>query len=278
MGSLWGLIERLLVALGLWPKKQVTVTGHQVAGDWRDDEDEDEDEPRQAKGERRYPYRLRDDFLSPAELSFFRVLQVAADGWAVALAKVSLGDLFYAASGDSGENRAYRNKIDRKHVDFLLCDPRTIAPLVGIELDDRSHQRADRQRRDSFVERVFGAAGLPLARVPARRAYAPAELRAMLRQQAGLGAAEPVASQAPVVMEPAAVTAPVWAAPAIAPVAPAAAPAAPRPALAVAAAPNCPRCGAPMVLRTIRSGERAGAKLWGCRDYPRCRGVRAWSG
>ena len=30
----------------------------------------------------------------------------------------------------------YWNKINRKHVDFLICDDETLKPLVGIELDD----------------------------------------------------------------------------------------------------------------------------------------------
>ncbi|GAB6068877.1 hypothetical protein JCM13664_21980 [Methylothermus subterraneus] len=37
--------------------------------------------------------------------------------------------------------------------------------------------------------------------------------------------------------------------------------------------PNCPRCGKPMVLRTARSGRKAGSQFWGCSDYPKCKGV-----
>ena len=37
-----------------------------------------------ASGMARLPYRLRDDFLSPAELSFYRVLQAAvSDEWTI---------------------------------------------------------------------------------------------------------------------------------------------------------------------------------------------------
>ena len=46
------------------------------------------------------PYRLTDKFLSPAELNFYRVLRTAVGDWAVICPKVSLGDLFYAKSGD----------------------------------------------------------------------------------------------------------------------------------------------------------------------------------
>lgn len=38
-------------------------------------------------------------------------------------------------------------------------------------LDDNSHQRADRQECDAFVDEVFNAAGLPLAHIPVRRVY-----------------------------------------------------------------------------------------------------------
>lgn len=41
------------------------------------------------------PYRLRDDFLSPAELSFYRVLCQAVGDQYVILAKVNLADLLF---------------------------------------------------------------------------------------------------------------------------------------------------------------------------------------
>ncbi len=38
--------------------------------------------------------------------------------------------------------------------------------------------------------------------------------------------------------------------------------------------PQCPRCHAPMVLRTGQSGLRKGQKFWGCSNYPACRCTR----
>ncbi len=35
----------------------------------------------------------------------------------------------------------------------------------------------------------------------------------------------------------------------------------------------CPRCGAPMVLRTAKRGARAGKQFYGCSKYPACRGI-----
>jgi restriction system protein len=38
-------------------------------------------------------------------------------------------------------------------------------------------------------------------------------------------------------------------------------------------APSCPKCGAPMVLRTARKGAHAGGQFWGCPKYPACNGI-----
>ncbi|MFQ5420688.1 MAG: DUF2726 domain-containing protein [Anaerolineae bacterium] len=191
------------------------------------------------EGDIRLPYRLRNDFLSPAELNFYRVLHTAVSDWAIIFTKVNLGDLFYAQTGDRGQNQTYRNKINRKHVDFLLCDLQTVQPVIGVELDDKSHRRPDRQKRDAFVDRVFAAAGLPLVHVLVQRSYHTGELAALLHQAAGTPA-EPFPETT---------------------------------AIADTSAPNCPKCGTSMVLRTARSGKNKGGLFWGCPNYPHCRSI-----
>lgn len=102
------------------------------------------------------------ELLSNAEFEFYRALRVAIGESVTICPKVSLGDLFYTKSGDYAQNLTARNHIERKHVDFLLCDPTTMRPLMGIELDDKSNQREDRKERDRLINGVFEAAGLPL--------------------------------------------------------------------------------------------------------------------
>lgn len=187
------------------------------------------------------PYRLRDDFLSPAELSFYKVLQLVVKDRATISTKVNLADLFFVLRGEG--QQSYRNKIDRKHVDFLLCDLATMKPLAGIELDDASHQRADRIERDQFVDSVFQTAGLPLLHFPVRQSYNVAELSAVFAPWLS-----PQARQLPH-------------------------PTPPVPA-AISGPPNCPKCGTPMVQRTATKGDNKGKMFWGCANYPRCREVR----
>src|SRR5450432_4184886 len=137
----FGLLRRVLIAIGLSHEKvddAVEFIDDLLTGD----------ETSEAAANRppEFPYHLRDHFLSPAELSFYRVLRSTVAGRAVLNSKVALADVFWVKSPDDHSRfRVYTNKIDRKHVDFLLCDAATMQPILGIELDDKSHQRPDRQ-------------------------------------------------------------------------------------------------------------------------------------
>ena len=87
------------------------------------------------------PYRVKDDFLSDAELSFYKVLESVLGSKLAIQSKVRLADIFFVARPH--ENQSFRNKISQKHLDFLICNPKTMRPLFGIELDDASHKRAN---------------------------------------------------------------------------------------------------------------------------------------
>ena len=189
-----------------------------------------------------YPYYQVDEFISAAELNFFFNLKAAVGDSVHIFLKVKLRDLFYAKTGDFGKNRTYTNKIDRKHVDFLLCDPKTLKPILGIELDDKSHQRADRQERDNFVNHVFEAAKLPLMHVSVQSSYSQSELKSKLSvylsgKQMNKEQLEPVKGSSP----------------------------------------RCPKCGSEMVLRTTKRGDNQGGKFWGCSKYPECRGIAEYT-
>ncbi len=41
------------------------------------------------------------------------------------------------------------------------------------------------------------------------------------------------------------------------------------------AQPTCPKCGAPMVLRTAKKGNNSGNQFYGCTNFPKCRGVKS---
>jgi len=76
-----------------------------------------------------------------------------------------------------GQNwRGAFKHINEKSVDFVLCDKAYIAPKLVIELDDRSHERIDRQERDIEVESILAGANLPLLRLENHGSFKPEEL------------------------------------------------------------------------------------------------------
>src|SRR5882762_8001679 len=133
----------------------------------------------QMAGRRKGVYYLLKSVFTPAERVFLPALERAVPDGVRVFGKVRLEDIFGVARGLSGPERlAARNKINRKHVDFLLVRERDLAPLAGIELDDSSHEAEDRRQRDIFVDSAFASASLPLLHVPVEKAYHHADLRA----------------------------------------------------------------------------------------------------
>lgn len=133
------------------------------------------------RGERPLPYFSREFLLTRGEAAFYQTLRRAVPGHLMICPKVRMGDLIHC-SGEAWK-AGFGGKISQKHVDFTLADCETTAIALVIELDDRSHQRADRQERDQFVDRAFAAAGIPILRVPAAASYDVRALRAQIAER-----------------------------------------------------------------------------------------------
>lgn len=119
---------------------------------------------------RRLPYEKRASLLTQSEQSFFNVLREAVDDqWSIQ-AMVRMADLIRVRP-NTPKYQAWQNRIQAKHIDFLLCDPKTLEVKLAVELDDKSHQRPDRVERDRFVEQALADAGVPLMRLDVQHEY-----------------------------------------------------------------------------------------------------------
>lgn len=184
----------------------------------------------------RMPYRLREKFLSATELALFRVLQNMAGKHYVICPKVALNDIFYIVRPN--ENVHFFNKIFRKHVDFLFCDPKSLYPAFGIELVKPVSKNETRET-DQFMEDLFLSAGLPLVHVPSNDTYSQEDLTELF--QLAIYKVKETKSL--------------------------------RSASRVDSVPMCPVCGRMMVLRMHRTGPHKGKMYYGCMDSPRCNGM-----
>ena len=184
------------------------------------------------------PYRLREYFLSKPEISLFRLLHKMVGDRYVICPKVALTDIFTIIRPN--ENVHFYNKIFRKHVDFLLCDPQTLKPALAVELV-KPIARTETRASDHFMEELFSDEGIPLAHIPLGENYEVADL-VNLFTIAVMKTKDAAHHHANLVGD---------------------------------SVPMCPVCGKMMVLRIHRDGAKAGKKYYGCMDSPRCAGVVA---
>jgi hypothetical protein len=126
----------------------------------------------------RFGYDRIEGLFTPAERSFLGVLEQIVGTRYRIFGKVRLADIIQTPKGLSNSARTSAfNRICARHVDFALCDPRTFEIIGVIELDDASHGRESRRKRDRFVDEALTAARVPFVRIAAQRGYAVAEIR-----------------------------------------------------------------------------------------------------
>lgn len=96
-------------------------------------------------------------FLTQNELKNYRTLNEAAmrKGYMVNC-KVRLADI--VKPRNDPQYMANFSRIKAKHVDFVIVDQNMRIKAI-IELDDSSHDRADRKQRDQFVDSILRECG-----------------------------------------------------------------------------------------------------------------------
>lgn len=204
----------------------------------------------------------QENLFSSAERSFLGVLEQSLEGRYRLFGKVRLGDIIKPAKGLSRSSRTSAlNKINLKHVDFVVCSLSDHAVMGVVELDDQSHGKADRAGRDEFVDRALASAGIPIARFSAKKGYVVQEVRAQLAE--AFGTPHEIPETESVVSEPSPVADHILGTDLQQPVS------------QEEVAPSCPKCNAAMVKRQAKQGLHAGKYFWACSSYPKCRQVVA---
>lgn len=108
-----------------------------------------------------HPYQKRFGILTNAEKEYFFIIKELIGNRYLIFPQLSIDRIIWINSTKE-QFWHYKKQVDRKTVDFVLVDPQTTEPKLIIELDDRSHDKPDRIRRDKFVDSVFAGAGIPI--------------------------------------------------------------------------------------------------------------------
>jgi uncharacterized protein DUF2726/topoisomerase-like DNA binding C4 zinc finger protein len=205
------------------------------------------------------PYFKISNLLTPAELSFYHVLKIAISDQYDISAKVRLADLISVHKGKTKAEwgKAF-NRIKSKHIDFVLCDKQNSEILCAIELDDQSHAKASRIKRDDFVEKALGVARLPLLRFDVTQSYQSQDIfqkiQATIKPEIKVTDENVGVSSVKVQGGPNSVLS----------------------GLHETGNKMCPECGIPLVQRESKRGKNAGNIFWGCSNFPQCRYLEAY--
>jgi very-short-patch-repair endonuclease len=134
--------------------------------------------PGLVKGQIEFPYQKEHALFTPAERAFFEVLEPTLGNQFRVLGKVRLADVIRVKPGLSGSARQQAfNRIQSKHLDFVVCDPKDLSVQFVVELDDSSHQQSRRQDRDEFLDKALAAAGVPVFHFAVKRTYSVQDIR-----------------------------------------------------------------------------------------------------
>ncbi len=113
-------------------------------------------------------YKKKEKIMNESEQALFISLRKALGDEYVVLSKVRIEDFVEVSKknvSDYNNRWSLRGRIKSRHVDFLICDLTNTKPLLAIELDGKSHNDAQRQSRDQFVDELYKAIDLPIEHI-----------------------------------------------------------------------------------------------------------------
>lgn len=121
-------------------------------------------------------YVKKDFLLTQTELKFYRLLKQITD-------ELNLVVCPQVALYQVVQNKNFKdfNKIQNKSIDFVIAEPNLKIKLC-IELDDYTHRREKRIKRDEFLNKLFNDLEIKLLRIPVQNYYNLEELKKKIEE------------------------------------------------------------------------------------------------
>ncbi len=125
-------------------------------------------------------------FYSVSEYKFFKLLmEIYSDQYYI-FPQINISHLIEPRDKEFFQHRKDRSRIEKKSVDFVICDKVRVKPLVVIELDGHTHNWESRIKRDDFVNNLMNDVQLPILRIRTEnidKKYIKEEVDKMLSQK-----------------------------------------------------------------------------------------------
>jgi hypothetical protein len=197
------------------------------------------------------PFERADALISPNQQSVLFLLEKALDRRYSLFSKIRLQDVVRVnADLSPGHQKAAIKRLSSETLDLVICE-KVNAAILGVVLLDGEAASPDnnRVRRETDVDLVLAAAGIPVVHLNASKSYSLDDIRIEVSRTIFLKWRRHNAAQLSEVVKDDGMS-------------------------KNAGFGFCSVCGAPLVKRIARKGAHAGKHFLACSNYPRCKHVR----
>lgn len=115
-------------------------------------------------------YKARTELLAPQEVALYETLCEIFGTRNEVLLKVSLAEVV-AIPGSDRRYLSHWRRVQRRTLDFLICSPPTMIPILGVKVESEGETRKRRKGGRDVMDKVLEDIGLPLLRLKAREKY-----------------------------------------------------------------------------------------------------------
>ena len=112
-------------------------------------------------------FEIRERFLSDDELRCYRVLSEAVASGTIVCPKPRVLETLRVLNAHEHLEDALR--VDRKHIDFLLCSDSSGHPLCAVQIDWWNEERQEVRPREQILAQAFERANFPVMYVPSNQ-------------------------------------------------------------------------------------------------------------
>ena len=127
-----------------------------------------------------WPFYAKRPLTTPEQVLYFRLVESLPQH--IVLAQVQVSRVLGVKKGFKFNE--WNNRVNRLSYDFVICS-KDATVIAAVELDDSSHERADRKSTDAKKERATTAAGIRLVRWHVKQLPDAAAIRAAFAPPAG---------------------------------------------------------------------------------------------
>lgn len=137
-----------------------------------------------------FPFEPKNTLFTPAEKNFQNLVEQAMGSDYRVLNRVKLSDVLIIRKGVSQKaSQSAAHNAEKKYLDFVLCDRKTMKLLGAIDLVD-TQGKGYKLKKDWFVSGALEAASIPHLRIKVKANYTVEEIRSCINTRI-IGKAKP---------------------------------------------------------------------------------------